>query len=46
MAICAAAALFGRTQPPAVQAAVFAGTTILLAAVAIWVDVRWARRPA
>jgi len=46
MALCAAAALVGRAQPPAVQATVFAGTTILLAAVAIWVDVKWARRPA
>ena len=46
MAVCAAAALMGRAQPPAMQAAVFAGTTILLAAVAIWVDVKWARRPA
>jgi UDP-GlcNAc:undecaprenyl-phosphate GlcNAc-1-phosphate transferase len=46
MALCAAAALIGRVQAPAMQAAVFAGATLLLAAVAIWVDVKWARRPA
>jgi UDP-N-acetylmuramyl pentapeptide phosphotransferase/UDP-N-acetylglucosamine-1-phosphate transferase len=46
MLLCAAAALYGRAQAPAVQAAVFAGATALLAAIAVWVDVRWARRPA
>lgn len=43
MLVCAAAALFGRTEPPAVQAMVFAATSALLAAVAAWVEVRWAR---
>lgn len=46
MLVCSAAALYARAEAPEVQAAVFAGTTLLLAAVAIWVDVRWARRPA
>ena len=43
MLVCAAAALAGRVQPPAVQAGIFAGVTVLLAAFAIWVDLRWAR---
>jgi UDP-N-acetylmuramyl pentapeptide phosphotransferase/UDP-N-acetylglucosamine-1-phosphate transferase len=43
MLICAAAALFGRTQPPAMQAMVFAAVSALLAVVAVWVDSRWAR---
>jgi UDP-N-acetylmuramyl pentapeptide phosphotransferase/UDP-N-acetylglucosamine-1-phosphate transferase len=43
MLVCAAAALVGRVQPPAVQAGIFAGVTVLLAAFAIWVDLRWAR---
>jgi hypothetical protein len=30
-------------QSPAVQAGIFAGVTVLLAAFAIWVDLRWAR---
>jgi len=46
MALCAAAALYGRAQTPAMQAGVFAATTALLAAIAVWVDVMWARRPA
>jgi UDP-N-acetylmuramyl pentapeptide phosphotransferase/UDP-N-acetylglucosamine-1-phosphate transferase len=40
---CALAALWGRTQPPGLQAAAFAGASALLAGVAIWVDLRWAR---
>jgi UDP-N-acetylmuramyl pentapeptide phosphotransferase/UDP-N-acetylglucosamine-1-phosphate transferase len=40
---CGAAALYGRTQAPAVQAAIFAFATLALAIVAVWVDVRWAR---
>ena len=40
---CGAAALYGRTQTPAVQAAIFAFATLALAIVAVWVDVRWAR---
>jgi UDP-GlcNAc:undecaprenyl-phosphate GlcNAc-1-phosphate transferase len=43
MVICAAAALFGRTEPPAMQAMIFAAASALLAAVAVWVDLRWAR---
>jgi hypothetical protein len=43
MLICAAAALIGRVQPPAVQAWIFAGVTLLLAVFAAWVDLRWAR---
>jgi UDP-GlcNAc:undecaprenyl-phosphate GlcNAc-1-phosphate transferase len=43
MLACAAAALFGRTEPPPVQAMVFAATSALLGAVAAWVEVRWAR---
>lgn len=43
MLLCAVAALFGRSQPPAVQAWIFLGATLVLAALAVWVDVRWAR---
>jgi len=43
MLVCAGAALLGRAQAPAVQAAIFAGVTIALAAFAAWVDLRWAR---
>jgi UDP-N-acetylmuramyl pentapeptide phosphotransferase/UDP-N-acetylglucosamine-1-phosphate transferase len=43
MIACALAALAGRSQPPAIQAAVFGAASALLAAVAIWVDVRWSR---
>jgi UDP-GlcNAc:undecaprenyl-phosphate GlcNAc-1-phosphate transferase len=43
MLICAAAALFGRTGSPAVQAMVFAAASAFLAVVAVWVDLRWAR---
>lgn len=46
MALCAAAALLGREQTPALQAAVFAVTTALLGVIAVWVDVKWARSPA
>jgi UDP-N-acetylmuramyl pentapeptide phosphotransferase/UDP-N-acetylglucosamine-1-phosphate transferase len=41
MACCAAAALVGRAQPPALQAAAFAGGAVVLAAMAVWVDLRW-----
>ena len=43
MLICAAAALFGRTESPATQAMVFAAASALLAVVAVWVDFRWGR---
>ena len=43
MLLCAAAALAGRGQPPAVQAWIFIGTTLVLATFAAWVDLRWAR---
>jgi UDP-N-acetylmuramyl pentapeptide phosphotransferase/UDP-N-acetylglucosamine-1-phosphate transferase len=43
MAFCAAAALIGRSQPPLLQAAAFGAATALLAAMAVWVDMRWAR---
>ena len=43
MAICAGAALYGRGEVPQMQAAMFAGTAVLLAAVAVWVDLRWMR---
>ena len=43
MAICAAAALLGRGQPPVLQALAFGAGTAVLAAMALWVDRRWAR---
>ena len=43
MAACAGAALFGRTQAPLVQAAVFCAVTLGLVSIAVWVDARWAR---
>ena len=43
MLACAAAALLGRSQPPMVQAGIFFGTTLALAALAAWIDLRWAR---
>jgi UDP-GlcNAc:undecaprenyl-phosphate GlcNAc-1-phosphate transferase len=43
MMACATAALLGRDQPPHVQAIAFFGGAAVLAAAAIWVDVRWAR---
>ena len=46
MIVCAAAALYGRGEAPAVQWTVFGATTALLGAFAIWVDMKWARRPA
>jgi UDP-N-acetylmuramyl pentapeptide phosphotransferase/UDP-N-acetylglucosamine-1-phosphate transferase len=42
MLFCAAAALLGRGQSPALQAAAFGSATAVLAALAIWVDRRWA----
>jgi UDP-N-acetylmuramyl pentapeptide phosphotransferase/UDP-N-acetylglucosamine-1-phosphate transferase len=43
MAACAAAALFARQAPPSVQAAALAASVLVLATIAIWVDVRWTR---
>jgi len=43
MAACAAAALLGRNQAPWLQALAFFGGSALLAVLAVWVDVRWAR---
>jgi UDP-GlcNAc:undecaprenyl-phosphate/decaprenyl-phosphate GlcNAc-1-phosphate transferase len=43
MAFCAVAALLGRSQPPAMQAAAFGLATLVLALLAYWVDRRWAR---
>jgi UDP-N-acetylmuramyl pentapeptide phosphotransferase/UDP-N-acetylglucosamine-1-phosphate transferase len=43
MAACAAAALLGRDASPALQAVAFFAGVGLLAALAIWVDVRWRR---
>ncbi len=43
MLVCAGAALYGRGERPAVQAAVFGGVTLALAALAVWIDLRWAR---
>jgi UDP-GlcNAc:undecaprenyl-phosphate/decaprenyl-phosphate GlcNAc-1-phosphate transferase len=46
MAGCAAFALAGRAQPPAIQAAAFAAGSVLLGAVALWVDLKWSRHAA
>jgi len=43
MLFCAAAALYGRTQPPPVQASVVAVVVVVMSAVAVWIDLRWAR---
>jgi len=43
MLLCAAAALLGRGQSPAMQAWIFIGVTLVLAAFAVWIDLRWAR---
>jgi len=43
MLVCAGAALAGRNQAPAMQAAAFAGASLVLAAAAAWADVRWKR---
>jgi UDP-N-acetylmuramyl pentapeptide phosphotransferase/UDP-N-acetylglucosamine-1-phosphate transferase len=43
MAGCAALALAGRAQPPALQAAAFGAGSALLGAMALWVDLRWSR---
>jgi UDP-N-acetylmuramyl pentapeptide phosphotransferase/UDP-N-acetylglucosamine-1-phosphate transferase len=43
MLICAATALYARHEPAPVQAQALAGAAVLLVAVAVWVDLRWAR---
>jgi phospho-N-acetylmuramoyl-pentapeptide-transferase len=43
MLACSAAALLGREQPAAQQAVVFIVASTALAAVACWVDIKWAR---
>jgi UDP-N-acetylmuramyl pentapeptide phosphotransferase/UDP-N-acetylglucosamine-1-phosphate transferase len=43
MLFCACAALIGRRQAPELQAAVFLGASAALGAIAVWVDLRWAR---
>jgi len=43
MLVCAGAALLGRNQAPALQATAFFGASALLAAMAVWVDLRWTR---
>lgn len=43
MAGCAATALLARREPSAVQAAALAGAAAVLIAIAVWVDLRWAR---
>jgi UDP-N-acetylmuramyl pentapeptide phosphotransferase/UDP-N-acetylglucosamine-1-phosphate transferase len=43
MAGCAVTALLIRREPSTVQAAVLAGAAAVLIAIAVWVDLRWAR---
>ena len=43
MLACAGLALFGRTQPLGLQFAALGAGIALLVAVAVWVDLRWAR---
>lgn len=43
MILCAGAALYGRDKAVPLQAAAFAGASAVLAMVAVWIDVRWAR---
>jgi UDP-N-acetylmuramyl pentapeptide phosphotransferase/UDP-N-acetylglucosamine-1-phosphate transferase len=43
MLFCAAAAVFALGQPPAMQAITFGGAAAVLAAMALWVDLRWTR---
>jgi UDP-N-acetylmuramyl pentapeptide phosphotransferase/UDP-N-acetylglucosamine-1-phosphate transferase len=43
MAGCAGAALAARDAAPLTQAAVFAAASAVLAAIALWIDARWAR---
>ena len=43
MLVCAGAALYGRAERPAVQAAAFGAAALVLVGVAAWIDLRWAR---
>jgi UDP-N-acetylmuramyl pentapeptide phosphotransferase/UDP-N-acetylglucosamine-1-phosphate transferase len=43
MAGCALTALAARAQPPAIQALALVAAFAVLAAIAVWVDVRWAK---
>jgi Flp pilus assembly protein TadB len=43
MAACAVFALLGRGQSPAFQAAAFVAGSVLLGAMALWVDRQWSR---
>jgi UDP-N-acetylmuramyl pentapeptide phosphotransferase/UDP-N-acetylglucosamine-1-phosphate transferase len=43
MALCAGAALAGRNQAPWVQGLAFFSASAILGALAVWVDLRWAR---
>jgi len=43
MLVCAGAALLGRAAPPPLQAAAFFGGGAVLAGLAVWVDLGWAR---
>ncbi len=43
MLLCAGAALYGLHETVPVQVSVLAGTSVVLAAVAVWLDLRWAR---
>lgn len=44
MLVCAASALYGRGQRPAIQAAAFGAATLVLVCAAAWIDIRWARQ--
>jgi hypothetical protein len=43
MLFCAGAALYGRNEAPATQASAIAVAVVVLSAVAVWIDFRWAR---
>jgi UDP-N-acetylmuramyl pentapeptide phosphotransferase/UDP-N-acetylglucosamine-1-phosphate transferase len=43
MALCAITALLGRNQSPMLQATAFFAGVVLLAAIALWIELRWRR---
>lgn len=43
MGLCGGAALIGRNQAPWLQALAFFGASAFLGALAVWIDLRWAR---